>query len=289
MVLNLKNEVNELRSALDALVSLNVFEQAKQSENEQIKLIFETIQLKMQNVEREAEELDVAMSARDTTIRALGEKLSVLRMKHAKPFVVSAKQDQKRDPTKDESPIRRQESSIWRSFTKPRSQSLTRRKSLFRVGEEREWDKENTQEHMKEMAEQIARLSLKPMGLSEAEMQDQIADIAATRLYGQKALNLIKSARAKGVEDYKIRAFLKKKGLPDTMINRHFNQCSTEDFELEKKPMPLVPSFQSLDGSDSESQVNYTYTKGSVSFDEIPQVPCTPTNIHPALSPKAGL
>jgi len=104
MALNLKNEVNELRSALDALVSLNVFEQAKQSENEQIKLIFETIQLKMQNVEREAEELDVAMSARDSTIRALGEKLSVLRMKHAKPFVVSAKQDQKRDPTKDENP-----------------------------------------------------------------------------------------------------------------------------------------------------------------------------------------
>jgi len=293
MALNLKNEVNELRSALDALVSLNIFEQAKQSENEQIKLIFETIQLKMQNVEREAEELDVAMSARDSTIRALGEKLSVLRMKHAKPFVVSANQDQKRDPTKDENPKQlKRQGSLWSSFTRStRSQSLTRRKSLFRVGEETEWDKENTQEHMKEMAEQIARLSLKPMGLTEAEMQDQIADIAATRLYGQKATNLIKSARAKGVEDHKIRAFLKKKGLPETMINRHFNQCSAENIEVEKKPMPLVPNLQSHDGygSDSESQVNYTYTKGSVSFDEIPQVPCTPTHIHPALSPKAGL
>jgi len=301
MALNLKNEVNELRSALDALVSLNIFEQAKQSENEQIKLIFETIQLKMQNVEREAEELDVAMSARDSTIRALGEKLSVLRMKHAKPFVVSANQDQKRDPTKDENPKQlKRQGSLWSSFTRStRSQSLTRRKSLFRVGEETEWDKENTQEHMKEMAEQIARLSLKPMGLTEAEMQDQIADIAATRLYGQKALNLIKSARAKGVEDKKIRAFLKKKGLPETTINRHFNQCSTED--LQTKSMPEVPSFPSLDpstrsgvsqvdyGSDSESIVNYTYARGSIIFDDIPQVPCTPTHIHPASSPRAGL
>merc|ERR1719192_2921562 len=120
------------------------------------------------------------MSARDSTIRALGEKLSgVLRMKHAKPFVVSAKHDQKRDPTKEDIPTRSRESSIWASFTKPRAQSLTRRKSLFRVGEEREWDKENTQEHMKEMAEQIARLSLKPMGLSEAKMATQVADITA--------------------------------------------------------------------------------------------------------------
>merc|ERR1719378_1814972 len=104
---------------------------------------------------------------------------------------------------------------MWRSFTRStRSQSLTRRKSLFRVGEEQDWDKENTREHMKEMAEQIARLSLKPMGLSEAEMQDQIADITATRLYGAKALNLIKSGKEKGVEEHKIRAFLKKKGLP---------------------------------------------------------------------------
>jgi len=303
MALNLKNEVDELRSALDALVSLNIFEQAKQSENEQIKLIFETIQLKMQNVEREAEELDVAMSARDSTIRALGEKLSVLRMKHAKPFVVSANQDQKRDPTKDENPKQlKRQGSLWSSFTRStRSQSLTRRKSLFRVGEETEWDKENTREHMKEMAEQIARLSLKPMGLTEAEMQDQIADIAATRLYGQKALNLIKSARAKGVEDKKIRAFLKKKGLPETTINRHFNQCSTEDFEVQTKSMPEVPSFPNLDattrsgvsevdyGSDSESTVNYTYAKGSVIFDDVPQVPCTPTHIHPAPSPRAGL
>jgi len=291
MSLNLKNKVNELRSALDALVSLNVFEQAKQSENEQIKLIFETIQLKMQNVEREADELDVAMSARDTTIRALGEKLSVLRMKHAKPFVVSAKQDQKRDPARDESPTRKRESSIWRSFTRSkRSQSLTRRKSLFRVGEEQEWDNEDTREHMKEMAEQIARLSLKPMGLSEDELKEQIADITATRLYGQKALNLIRSARAKGVEDSKIKAFLKKKGLPETMINRHFNQCSTEeDDTVQKKSMPEVPSFLSLDGCDSESEINYTYTKQSVSFEDMPQVPCTPTLIHPAPSPKAGL
>jgi len=290
MSLNLKNEVSDLRSALDALVSLNIFEQVKQSENEQIKLIFETIQLKMQSIEREAEHLDVAMSARDSTIRALGEKLSVLRMKHAKPFVVSAKQDQKRDPTKEESPTRKRGSSLWESFTKPRSQSLTRRKSLFRVGEEKEWDKENTQEHMKEMAEQIARLSLKPMGLSEAEMQDQIADIAATRLYGEKALNLIKSAREKGVEDSKIRAFLKKKGLPETTINRHFNQCSTEDLLVTS--IAEIPSFKSLDGddgSDSESQVNYTYTKGTISFEDIPHVPCTPTNILPRSSPRAGL
>merc|ERR1719403_59808 len=216
--------------------------------------------------------------------------LSVLRMKHAKPFVVSAKQDQKRDPTKEESPTRKRGSSLWESFTKPRSQSLSRRKSLFRVGEEKEWDRENTQEHMKEMAEQIARLSLKPMGLSEAEMEDKIADIAATRLYGSKSLNLIRSARAKGVEDSKIRAFLKKKGLPETMINRHFNQCSTEDDDtVQKKSMPEVPSFLSLDGCDSESEVNYTYTKQSVSFEDMPQVPCTPTLIHPAPSPKAGL
>merc|ERR1719228_2776052 len=148
------------------------------------------------------------------------------------PFIVSARQEQKRDPTKDESSDEAENPrSRWRSvsFTKPRAQSLSRRKSLFRVGEEKEWDRENTQEHMKEMAEQIARLSLKPMGLSEAEMEDKIADITATRLYGQKALNLIRSGRAKGVEDSKIRAFLKKKGLPETMINRHFNQCSTED------------------------------------------------------------
>jgi len=292
MSLNLKNEVNELRSALDALVSLNVFQQPKDSKNEQISLIFKTIQQRMQNIEREAEDLDVAMSARDSTIRALGEKLSVLRMKHAKPFIVSAKHDQKSDPTKDETVTQSQ--PRWRnSFSKPRARSLSRRKSLFRVGEEKEWDRENTQEHMKEMAEQIARLSLKPMGLSEAEMRDQIADITATRLYGQKALNLITTARAKGVEDFKIRAFLKKKGLPEKTINRHFNQCSGDNIKVQSKSMPEVPSFQSLDGygSDSESQVNYTFdSKSSIkAFDDIP-VACTPpTDILPASSPKAGL
>jgi len=301
MSLNLKNELSGLRCALDALVSLNVFQQAMDSQSEEIRLVFGTIEQRMRNVEHEADELDVAMSARDSTIRALGEKLSVLRMKHAKPFIVSAKQDQKRDPTKDENVTPQSQSQkstpkSWRSsFSRPRARTLSRWKSLFRAGEEKEWDRENTQEHMKEMAEQIARLSLQPMGLSEAEMQDQIADIAATRLYGSKAMNLIKTARAKGVEDSKIRAFLKRKGLPETTINRHFNQCSADRIEVQKKSMPEIPSFQSLDGSDSEcseSQVQYAFeSKNSMKFEEIPPVPCTPplTNALPASSPRAGL
>jgi len=297
MSLNLKNEVSELRTALDTLVSLKAFQEAKHSQNEQLRLIFETIQQRMKNVEHEASELDVAMSARDSTIRALGEKLSVLRMKHAKPFIVSAKQEQKRDPTKDESSDEAENPQPrWRSvsFSKPRARSLSRRKSLFRVGEEKEWDRENTQEHMKEMAEQIARLSLKPMGLSEAEMEDKIADIAATRLYGSKSLNLIRSARAKGVEDSKIRAFLKKKGLPETTINRHFNQCSETVIVEETESVTDIPTFANY-ASDSESQVHYTFdAKCSLqAFDDVPPNLYTPkaapTDVLPASTPKMGL
>eukprot|EP00493_Phyllostaurus_siculus_P021991 UN22321 len=79
---------------------------------------------------------------------------------------------------------------------------------------------------MKELSDEIARLSLQPMGLSQAEVEDQIADISATRLYEAKALNLIKVARSRGLSDNRIRKFLKKKTLPDATINRCFNMVN---------------------------------------------------------------
>lgn len=219
----LMQEVKELKDSL-----AQFFKNANQEELSQRKSQIETT---LNNISREAGNLDNAMEARDATIRALGEKLSVLRMKHAEPFYVN--------------PLRKRSPSMGR-------------KSLFRVQEIREWSNTDARDHMKEMADQIARLSLQPIagGLSPEEIEEHVADIAATRLFESKALNLIKVARKRGLSDERIAQFLAKKSLPKVTIDRCFAQVESELSEQSKAiPVPppvLIREESGEEDSDSE-------------------------------------
>merc|ERR1711951_97993 len=167
-------------------------------------------------------------------------KMGDIRMQNAEPFYVNRKrspgQGRKRSPSQ-------------------------RRKSLFRKEEITEWSSNDAQDHMKELSDQIARLSLQPMGMGQAEVEDQVADISATRLYEAKALNLIKVARSRGLPDNRIRKFLEKKTLPDATINRCFNMVNESTGSEDLKALPkLLSTFNPIDGeSDTEEGCFYDF------------------------------
>jgi len=192
----LSGSIKELKASLDILKDVlecgSTKDQRKYSLN-----VFEHITQHISQIELEAQKLKLAVEVRDETITHLGEKLSNLRMQKSEPFYVKCHK---------------------------RSPSATRRKSLFRHVDKEEWTKNDADSHMKELSDQIARLSLLPMGLSPEELEKQVADVSATRLYEAKALNLIKVGKKRGLSDEKIKTFLQKKGLPDVMIARCFHQ-----------------------------------------------------------------
>lgn len=220
MAHSLKTEVEELSQFVSQLFDLDTFKNATGDEKALIKRILNGIEKKTMSVKREADNLDVAMEARDANIRALGEKLSMFRMKNAEPFYVQPQ----------------------------------RRPSLFQADNAMDWNSVDTASHMKELSDQIARLSLQPAGLSNDEIEEHVADISATRLHETKALNLIMIAKERRLSEGTIRKFLKKKGLPDSTINRCFNQIASG----EVKEMPLPPKLMSNYESDSEDQYHFT-------------------------------
>merc|ERR1719457_72241 len=241
MTLELKNCVAELQNSVAFF-----FNQDFSKFNLQMLQNFKKeIEATLVNVVKEADVLETSLEARDATIRALGEKLSDLRIQNTEPFYVK---DRKRNPGQ----IRKRSPS-------------QRRKSLFRKEEITEWSTNDAQDHMKELSDQIARLSLQPMGLSKAEAENQVADISATRLYEAKALNLIKVARSRGLSDNRIRKFLKKKTLPDATINRCFNMVNESTGSEDLKALPKLPSsFNPIDGeSDTEEGCFYDYMANS--------------------------
>merc|ERR550519_2451189 len=222
-------------------MNLDFIQNALGKDQEQLKRILEQIEKRTAGINRESHNLDVAIEARDANIRALGEKLSMLRMKEAKPFVV-----------KNVSPKR----------------CPSRRKSLFRKRELSDWTKDDATEHMKELSDEIARLSLLPMGLSSKDLEDQVADISATRLYEGKAINLIKVARQRGLSDGKINRFLQKKGLPDITIKRCFSiAASKEENQASMKQMPELPKLPNQredTNSDSEELEEYDFSSSPI-------------------------
>jgi len=211
-------------------------------DQKKVKQIVEQIEKRTAAINRETHNLDVAIEARDANIRALGEKLSMLRMKEAKPFVV-----------KNVSPKR----------------CPSRRKSLFRKQELGDWTKDDASEHMKELSDEIARLSLLPMGLPSKELADQVADISATRLYEGKAINLINVARKRGLSDGKITRFLQKKGLPDITIKRCFSISASKEENQESSmkqmpDLPRLPASQEDTNSDSEELEEYDFSSSPI-------------------------
>jgi len=196
MMDGLSGGIKELKASLDVLKDVlecgSTKHQRKYSLN-----VFEHITQHISQMEKEAQKLKVALEVRDETITHLGEKLSNLRMQKSEPFYVKR---QKRSP------------------------SINRRKSLFRHADNEEWTKNDADSHMKKLSDQIARLSLLPMGLSPEDLEKQVADVSATRLYEAQAFNLIKVGKKRGLSDEKIKTFLQKKGLPDVMIARCFDQ-----------------------------------------------------------------
>jgi len=239
MTLELKNCVAELQNSVAFF-----FNQDFSKFNLQMLQNFKKeIEATLVNVVKEADVLETSLEARDATIRALGEKLSDLRIQNTEPFYVK---DRKRNPGQ----IRKRSPS-------------QRRKSLFRKEEITEWSTNDAQDHMKELSDQIARLSLQPMGLSKAEVENQVADISATRLYEAKALNLIKVARQRGLSDDRIRKFLKQKTLPDVTINRCFNMVSDSTGSDDVKSSSKLPTTLNPidDESDTEDGCLYDFNR----------------------------
>lgn len=248
MALNLKKEVETLQSTIAELCALDFIKNATGTDQEQVARITDNIVKTISDINREANSLDVAMEARDANIRALGEKLSVLRMKHAKPFIVNSAF---------------QEVNLPDGEFRKRSPSELRRKSLFWREDTHDWNKDDTDSHMRELSEQIARLSLIPMGLSRKDLEEQVADVSATRLYEGKAINLIKVAKARGLADDRIRRFLTKKGLPEITINRCFNMTVGSPTVV-KKQMPQLPKLANDQEQESDTEDMEEYDFSSV-------------------------
>merc|ERR1719361_2452655 len=192
----LSDELNDLKSSIEDL--RDILSSPKETQRECSLTVFKHITQNISKIEAEAQNLRLALEVRDENILALGEKLSNLRAERSEPFYVSCE--------------------------KKRSPRASRRKSLYRDADHKEWTKQAADSHMKELSDQIARLSLLPMGLAPEDLEEQIADISATRLFEAKALNLITVGRKRGLSDDKIKNFLKKKGLPDVTIQRCFEQ-----------------------------------------------------------------
>jgi len=229
MIDGLTGGIKELKVSLNVLKDVLECDSTKDQRKGSL-IVFEHITQHILQIEKEAQNLKLAIEVRDETITHLGEKLSNLRMQKSEPFYVKC---QKRSPsvTRSKSLFRqadKEESTKTDDDSPKRSPSISRRKSLFRHADKEEWTKNDADSHMKELSDQIARLSLLPMGLSPEDLEEQIADVSATRLYEAKALNLIKVGKQRGLSDKKVKAFLQKKGLPDVTIARCFDQAEKQ-------------------------------------------------------------
>lgn len=210
MAQTLIDQIAELNSYVHQLKNLGCVKALKGVDESKMKSVLNLVTSQISLISNEATILDTAIEARDANIRALGEKLSDLRMEHAEPFFVKMEKPQE----------------------------------LFRSDESEKWSRKRRETHTKELYREMARLSLAPMGLTGADLEKQVHELSATMQYEKKALDLIRKSKMKGVDEKKIREFLLKKNLPGTMIDSCLEKVRTEEenFDIEDDEKQCVIS-----------------------------------------------
>lgn len=178
-----------------------------------LKLIQSQIVILQEAVEVKNSSQKEAVEVRDLNIRALGEKLSALRMKETmnKPFFVLSADDQKRQP-----------------------EAMVRSCDVKTLSPDRRMKLQN------EMFREMARLSLAPMGLASKDLKEQTEQLAASlklsHMHGaenmasieKKTMELISTSIQKNVSPERTRDFLLKKNVPEEIVDRCFRRFQRE-------------------------------------------------------------
>lgn len=225
MAQTLIDQIAELNNYVHQLQNLGCVKALKGVDESKMKNILNLVTSQISLISQEASTLDTAIEARDANIRALGEKLSDLRLERAEPFFVKIKKPQE----------------------------------LYRSGESEEWTRKRRETHTKELYREMARLSLAPMGLTGTDLEKQVYELSATMQYEQKALDLIRKSKSKGVDENKIRDFLIKKDLPGTLIDCCLEKVRTEqeNGDVEDNEKRCITSSGTSEMSEYENEKRF--------------------------------
>lgn len=214
MANQLKDQIKDLSSYIDQMQKLKCVKNAKGQEGKKLKTLLALITSQVELTNKEADMLDTAISARDLTIRSLGEKLAEIRSKQAKPFFVVGGDHDEREER--EGP------------------------QIFKKGNMQKWDKKTRMSLQNEMLREMARLVTDPMGLEGNAREEMEEEIAANMKFQhlqrgndieeitKKTMVLIQAGEARKVPREKTRGFLLRKEVSQEIIDQCFARFDAE-------------------------------------------------------------